>query len=312
MSLLTRDSAHPPPADFAPVARLASMPSVRRRRWSSVATLLGGRIGLSLLGITVLMAILAPIAAPFDPFDLSGQPLGAPSARHLMGTDAIGRDLFSGLLFGARTSLSIAMAVSLIASLIGVAIGMVAGYRGGVVDALLMRLTELFQVLPRFFLVVIAIALFGTGVDRLVLTLGLTAWPVAARVVRGEVISMRELDFIRAAEATGASSMRVMWHELLPNVLPSAVVLMGLTFGQTLLVEGSLGFLGLGDPNALSWGLLASQSQGFLRVAWWLAFFPGLAITIAVLGVNLLSDALSTALMGAIRLRKAEARDPRP
>lgn len=145
---------------------------------------------------------------------------------------------------------------------------------------------------------IVAIALFGPGLDRVVLTLGLTSWPVLARVVRGEVVAMRDLAFVSAAEATGASPARILWHELLPNVLPNVVVLLCLLFGQVLLVAASLGFLGLGDPNALSWGLLAGQAQGLLRVAWWLALFPGLAIMVTVLGVNLLADALSVALAG--------------
>jgi peptide/nickel transport system permease protein len=287
-----------PSGELTPIAALTTLGSARRARWIAVVGLPAGRIGFALLGLVVALAALAPQIAPHDPFALTGRPLLAPSIRHVMGTDALGRDVFSGILYGARTSLLVGMAAALIAFLFGVSVGIVAGYRGGVIDSLLMRLTELFQVLPRFFLVVIAVALFGAGVDRLILTLGLTSWPVLARVVRSEVVSMCELDFIRAAKATGGSNVRIIWRELLPNVIPSAIVLLGLTFGQVLLVEGSLGFLGLGDPNALSWGQLASQSQGFLRVAWWLAFFPGLAITVAVVGANLAADALSTAFPG--------------
>lgn len=257
-----------------------------------------GAIGLVLTSAALATALVTPLLATVDPFALTGPVLAHPSAHHLMGTDALGRDLFSGVLHGARTSLLIAGAVTLLTLVWGTGVGMVAGYRGGVVDDLLMRATEMFQVLPRFFLVIVAIALFGPGLDRIVLVLGLTSWPVLARVVRGEVVAMRELAFVSAAEATGASSARIIWHELLPNVLPNVVVLLCLLFGQVLLVEASLGFLGLGDPNVLSWGLLAGQAQGFLRVAWWLALFPGLAIMLTVLGVNLLADALSAVLGG--------------
>jgi len=253
----------------------------------------GGAIGLTLTGAAVVTAILAPALTTIDPFALSGPVLGAPSAQHLMGTDALGRDLFSGVVHGTRTSLLVATAVTLLTFVCGTGVGLVAGYRGGLLDDLLMRATELFQVLPRFFLVIVAIALFGPGIDRIVVILGLTSWPVLARVVRGEIIAMRDLAFVRAAEAAGASRMRIVGRELLPNVMPSVVVLLCLLFAQVLLVEASLGFLGLGDPNVLSWGLLAGQAQGFLRVAWWLAFFPGLAIMMTVLGVNLLADALS-------------------
>lgn len=256
-------------------------------------------VGFTLVATTILLALLAPLIAIADPFALVAPPLSAPSLAHPMGSDAIGRDLFSGVLHGARTSLSIASAVTLLAFTCGAAVGMTAGYRGGWLDDVLMRVTELFQVLPRFFFVVVAIALFGPGVDRVVLALGLTSWPVLARVMRGEVIALRELEFIVAAQAAGSSGPRLVWRQLLPNVLPAAAVLLGLLFGQVLLVEASLGFLGLGDPNTLSWGVLAGQAQGFLRVAWWLSLFPGLAIAIAVLGVNLLADAWAGALGGA-------------
>ena len=255
-------------------------------------------IGSALLVALALIALGADRIALYDPFATSDEVLRPPSAAHPLGTDDLGRDLFSGVVHGARVSLLVGLVSALTATVIGVAVGGIAGFAGGLIDDALMRITELFQVLPRFFLVVVAIALFGPGLDRLVLTLGLTSWPVLARVLRGEVLSMRHLEFVRAAEATGASGARVLWRHLLPNVLPSAAVLLGLLFGQVLLVEASLGFLGLGDPNALSWGVLAGQAQGYLRVAWWLPLFPGLAITVAVLGSNLLADALSTALGG--------------
>lgn len=259
----------------------------------------GGRIGAALTATTLLMAVLAPVLATDDPFALAAPPLLPPSLSHLMGTDSIGRDLFSGVLYGARTSLLVAASVSLLAFLCGALVGLTAGWSGGLLDDLLMRMTELFQVVPRFFLVVVAVALFGPGVDRVVLTLGLSSWPVLARVIRGEVLALRGLDFIVAARASGASGMRIAWRALLPHVMSSAVVILGLLFGQVILLEASLGFLGLGDPNALSWGVLAGQAQGFVRVAWWLALFPGLAIVVAVLGVNLLADAWAGVLGGA-------------
>lgn len=283
-------------AELAPAGSALARVLMRRSTFAAVVALPAGKAGLALMGVTLVTALLAPVLATTDPYALTGPTLAPPSLTHLMGTDALGRDMFSGVVYGARTSLLVAFAVGALAFVCGVGIGMLAGYRGGLLDDVLMRITELFQVLPRFFLVVVAIALFGPGIDRLVLILGLTSWPVLARVVRGVVLTMRDLDFVRAAEATGATEARILWHEVLPNVLPSALVLLGLLFGQVLLIEASLGFLGLGDPNALSWGVLAGQAQGFLRVAWWLPLFPGLAITMAVLGLNLLADALSAAL----------------
>lgn len=262
--------------------------------WSRAIRRLSGRLGMVLTLFVVATAIAAPFLTRIDPFALAGDSLVAPNATHWMGTDALGRDLFSGIVFGARTSLVVAAAVSALAFIVGMVFGLVGGYVGGWVDDVLLRLTELTQVLPRFFLVIVVVALWGPGMDHLVWTLAIASWPLIARVVRGEVLALRQLDFVVAAEASGASISHILWRVVLPNVLPGALVIVGLLFGQVILIESSLGFLGLGDPNAMSWGLLAGQAQPLLRVAWWLSVFPGLAITSAVLGINLLADALST------------------
>ena len=282
-------------ADLAPVAEAPPATRLRRVVRGDVLRRASGKIGLACVALVLGMAFFGPLLAPHDPFAITGGSLVPPSAGHPMGTDALGRDVFSAVLYGARTSLVVSGAVCLIAMVCGTLAGMLAGYYGGWIDDALMRTTELFQVIPRFFFAVIAIALFGPGLDRIVLTLGLTSWPVLARLVRGEVIAMRDLDFIRAAHALGAPARHIVRYQLLPNVLPSIVVALGLLFGQVLLLEATLGFLGLGDPGAISWGMLAAQAQGYLRVAWWLALFPGLAITLTVLGVNLLADASSSA-----------------
>ncbi|MGQ0540039.1 MAG: ABC transporter permease [Gemmatimonadaceae bacterium] len=273
---------------FEPLRALA-----RRPLLPSLIARPAGRIALGLITLTLAAAFVLPLLPLVDPFLLVGAPLSAPSLAHPMGTDALGRDLFSGVINGARMSLFIAMAVTTLAFVCGAAVGLLAGYYGGAIDDALMRLTELFQVVPRFFLVALALALFGPGVNCLVLVLGLTSWTVLARVVRGEVLALRELDFIRASQSLGATDMHIVRRAMLPHVLPSAIVVVGLLFGQVLLIEASLGFVGLGDPNALSWGSLVARAQGFVRAAWWLPFFPGLAILVAVLAVNLLADALS-------------------
>lgn len=285
-------TAELPGAGTLPVA------SPRRHLLATIAATPAGAAGLGLTTLALLAALFAPLLAPADPFALSGPPLTPPSRAHLMGTDGLGRDLLSGVLYGARTSLLVAGAVGALAFALGAAIGLVSGYRGGRLDDLLMRSTEMVQVLPRFFLAIVAIALLGPGLDRIVIVLGITSWPVLARVVRAEALSLRSLDFVRAAEASGASGARIVIRELLPNALPSAMVVLGLLLGQVLLIEASLGFLGLGDPNVVTWGGLAGQAQSYLRVAWWLPLFPGLAIAATVLGFNLLGDALSDALGG--------------
>jgi peptide/nickel transport system permease protein len=251
---------------------------------------------LTLLLVTV--GVLAPWLAPTDPFAVDGPPLSAPSADFPMGTDALGRDLLSGVVYGARTSLVVAGSVALIVVVIGAAVGLLSGYLGGWVDDVLMRGTEIFQVLPRFFLALVVIAFFGPGLDRLVLLLGITSWPLLARVVRAETFSLRHREFVEAARVHGASQTRILLREILPNALPPGIALVGLVLAQAILIEASLGFLGLGDPNVTSWGTLASEAQRFLRVAWWLSLFPGGAILLAVLGLNLLGDAVTDVVTG--------------
>lgn len=273
-------------------------PGAPGSRFAAAARTLPGMVGLAMIGVTILGAVLAPLLGTTDPAALTGPVLAPPSRDHPMGTDALGRDLYSAVLFGARTSLLIAVAASLLAFGSGLTVGLVSGHATRAWDDALMRVTELVQVVPRFLLIIVAVALFGAGMSVLVLTIGLTSWPAIARAVRAEVRSLREVEFVRAARAMGATGLRVLRRELLPNVLPTALTMLGLSFGQVLLLEASLGFLGASDPNALSWGMLAGQAQSFLRVAWWLPVFPGLAITVAVLGVNLVVDAWSRTQRG--------------
>ena len=256
----------------------------------------GGVVGVVLTGATLGVGLLADALAPSDPFRSVGAPLRPPSGAHLMGTDNLGRDLFSAVVQGARTSMIVVVGAAAIASAIGLGMGALSGYRGGVLDDLLMRLTEMFQSVPRFFLALLVVALFGADLKNLVLVLGLTSWPLLARVVRAESLSVRQREFVQAARAVGASDARVIVRHVLPNVFPAALVVIALMGSRVIVLEASLSFLGLGDPNAISWGLLASNSQEFMRVAWWMTLFPGVAIVIAVLGLNLLSDALNDVL----------------
>lgn len=257
-----------------------------------------GAAGGALTALVLTVGLLADVLAPADPLLPVGPSLSPPSRAHLMGTDALGRDLLSGVVHGARTSVLIVVLVGAIVLVVGLAVGLASGYRGGRTDDVLMRVTELIQVLPRFFLAVVAIALFGPGLELLVVVLGLTSWATLARVVRAEVLTVSREDFVDSARALGASHLRIVCRHVLPNALPPAVVYLGLVLAQVLLLEASLGFLGLGDPNLVSWGYLAGQAQEFLRVAWWLSFFPGLAIALAVLGLNLFGDGLTRAMGG--------------
>jgi peptide/nickel transport system permease protein len=274
-------------------ARRAARVSAVRRGLRRFARTPSAVVGLVLTLTVLAVAALADLIAPHDPLAIVGPPLAAPSAAFPMGTDDLGRDLLSGIIVGARTSAAVAIGVGALVLGIGLPIGIASGYRGGIVDDLLMRFTEVFQILPRFFLAIVVIALFGPGLDRLIIVLGVTSWPILARIVRAQTLSLREREFVDAARALGSSETRVVRHELLPNVLPATLVILALIVGQVLLIEASLGFLGLGDPNAISWGYLAGQAQRFLRVAWWLSLFPGIALVLAVLAFNLLSDGLN-------------------
>ena len=254
-------------------------------------------IGLALVIPFGVLALFADQIAPGDPFDTSAGPaFTPPSADHLMGTDNLGRDLASGIVHGANTSLTIILWVLAISALIGITVGSIAGYYGGAIDVVIMRTADLFQVVPRFFLALLVIAYYGPGTDRLILLLGLTSWPFLARVVRGEALTLRRREFVEAARATGASGFRILVRQVIPNLLPVAVVVLTLFASRIILIEAGLAFLGLGDQNRISWGLLANHAQQFLHLAWWMAVFPGLAIALTVLGLNLVGDSVNEAL----------------
>jgi peptide/nickel transport system permease protein len=268
---------------------------------------LAGWLGLALTAPVVVVALLADRLAPYDPFAIVGPALSPPSATFRLGTDDLGRDVLSAIVHGSRTALFIIVTVAVVVLVIGAVIGAISGYVGGWVDDLLMRATEAVQVLPRFFLALVVLAIFGPGLDRLALVLGLTSWPMAARVVRAEVMTLRERPFVEAARAAGATHLRILRREILPLALPPAVALVLLVAGQAVLIEASLGFLGLGDPSVVSWGVLAANAQRFLRTAWWLAVFPGLAIVITVTGFDL----LGAWFVGGTRRRGRRRRPPR-
>jgi peptide/nickel transport system permease protein len=255
-----------------------------------------GLLGLALMAGFVVVALGADVLAPGDPFAAVAPPLSPPSAANTFGTDDLGRDLRAAVVHGARTSLLVAACASVFASAMGIGIGGVAGFRPGPVDDALMRVTEFVQVVPRFFLAVVVIALAGPGLDRLILVLGLTGWPPIARVVRAETLSLRSREFVAAAHALGAPSSRVLLRHVLPHALPATLVAVSVSAAGTVLLEAGLSFLGLGDPTVMSWGYLAHNAHLFFRAGWWLAVFPGLAIALAVLGLTLVADALDDLL----------------
>lgn len=292
-------------------ASVTSEGSAHRRASPTVRafTTPAGAAGLTLSVALLVVAALAPAVAPADPFASVAAPLLPPTPAHPLGTDDLGRDLLSGILHGGRTSLVVVLGVTVLAAVIGIAVGATSGYCGGAVDDLLMRGTELVQVVPRFFLAVVVIALFGPGLDRVVVVLGLTSWPAIARVLRAQTLSLRRREFVDAARSLGAPASRVLLRHVLPNALPPTVVVISLNAASVILLEAGLSFIGLGDPHAMSWGYLASNAQRFLRVAWWLALFPGVAIALGVLSLNLLGDTLNELLDPH---RRAAHAAPRP
>jgi peptide/nickel transport system permease protein len=252
-------------------------------------------IGTLLLVVLVSMALGANQLTSHDPFATSNDVLRPPSAAHLLGTDDLGRDLFSGVVHGARVSLLIGLVSAVTATVIGVAVGGVAGYAGGLLDDGLMRMTELFQVIPRFFLALIVVAVLGSNIWLIVLLLGLTYWPGTARLLRSEVLSLRTRDYVLAARAVGMRESRILVRHVLPGALPPIITQAALHVGGAILIEAGLSFLGLGDRNVVSWGALLNDAQQFVRVAWWMSAFPGLAITLTVLSLNLIADGLNDA-----------------
>jgi peptide/nickel transport system permease protein len=263
--------------------------------WSRFRRQPAALAGLALLLALILTALGADRIAPYDPFATSDEVLSAPSAAHPFGTDDLGRDLFSAVVHGARVSLLVGLVSAITATLIGVVVGGLAGYTGGLVDDGLMRLTELFQIVPRFFLALIVVALLGSSVWLIVLLLGLTYWPGTARLLRAQVLTLRARDYVLAARAMGVRERGVLLRHVLPGALPPVITQAAFHAGGAILVEAGLSFLGLGDRNVVSWGALLNDAQQFVRQAWWMSAFPGLAITLTVLGLNLLADGLNEA-----------------
>ncbi|MBK0000853.1 ABC transporter permease [Erwinia sp. S38] len=256
-----------------------------------------GIAGLIILLLTVAMAVIAPWLFPGDPLDMVASPLLAPFTDPAwpLGTDAMGRDLAAGIFHGARVSLLIGLGATLIGLLLGTLVGSLSGYFGGSVDYLLMRITTLFQTMPAFLLVIIILAISTPTVTLITLSIGATTWPTIARLVRAEFRTLRGSDFVLAARCQGFSSAHIIFREMLPNALPAIVVTSSVMVASAILMEAALSFLGLGDPNVVSWGFLIGSGREMLRTAWYLTAEPGVALVITLLGLNLLGDALNDA-----------------
>ena len=273
--------------------------------WRSLLGNPSALAGLVLLIGFVLLALFANRLFPGDPLDMVAAPFEWPGAdpQYWLGTDSLGRDVAAGIAHGTRVSLLIGASSAAIGLLIGTLVGAIGGFFGGIVDDLLVRVTELFQTLPSFLLVIVLVAIGRPSVSMIALAIGVASWPTVARIVRAEFRTLRQADFVLAARSHGFSNARIIFGEILPNALPPVIVTASVMVASAILIESSLSFLGMGDPNAVSWGTMIGAGRDALRTAWYLTAIPGVAIVLAVLALNLLGDGLNDALNPRLRQR---------
>ena len=266
----------------------------------------GAVAGLAIMAVVVIVALTAPLLVPIDPMSTRGRPLLPPGGEFMFGTDMLGRDVFAGIVHGARVSLMIGLISTVIAVVIGVTMGAVAGFFGGWVDDVLVRITEFFQTIPSFIFAILLVAIMTPSLGSIVTSIAVVTWPPIARLARSEFMSLRAREFVEAAVLSGVSRARIIIFEVLPNAVSPLIVMGSLMIATAILTESALSFLGLGDPNRISWGYMIGAARTVFRQAWWLSVFPGLAIALTVLAINLvgegLNDALNPHLKGRVRV----------
>lgn len=266
--------------------------------WKRFARNKGAVVGLFIIACVVLLAAFAPLLYPDSPWRMVQRPFLAPLAvdGFWFGTDTLGRDIGAGLAHGARVSLLVGIVSTVVALSIGVTLGALAGYYGGLLDDALMRFTEFFQTIPNFALAIVLVAIFQPSLTSIVLAIAIVSWPPVARLVRGEFLSLRSREFVQASVVLGQSNARIILTQILPNTLSPVIVMASLMVATAILLESSLSFLGLGDPNQMSWGYMIGAARTVIRQAWWMSFFPGIAILLTVLALNLVGEGLNDAL----------------
>lgn len=255
---------------------------------------IGGILGVAILLSFIFVRLVLPLVLEGDPTTISVDLLAPPSWAHPFGTDDLGRDVFLQFVDGVQVSFIVGFAAAAATCLLGVVVGSYAGFSGGRVDLLLMRITEMFQVIPTFVLAAVIVAMWGPGLIRVVIVIALLAWPQVALVIRGEVLRIKKLDFVDSVRCLGYSEGYILVREIVPNALRPVLALGTLAVGQAILLEASLSFLGLSDPALISWGRMLATGQNYLLNAWWMSVFPGLAIFATVLSCNLVGDALGS------------------
>jgi len=251
-------------------------------------------LGLVLLIAICAIALAAPLVTWYPPLRSAvGSPFLPPTANYPFGTDDLGRDIYSNVIYGARTSMIVGLLAAGISVLIGILVGAFSGYYGGKLDDLLMRSSEVFLVLPTFLLALIIVAIFGTNINNIIFAIAIVSWPRTARLLRAEFLTMKEREFVEAARVLGSKNIDIMLSEILPNAIFPVIVNASLEVATAILTEAGLSFLGAGDPNVPSWGLMLNNAQNYLRVAWWMAAFPGAMLFITCLSLNLVGDGLN-------------------
>ncbi|WP_454721820.1 MULTISPECIES: ABC transporter permease [Cupriavidus] len=291
-------------AGSEPAAAPAAVPHPARDAWRMFLRSRAALAGMLLLACIVAVALFGPVVYDADPFAIVAAPQTAPGDPDAwLGTDQLGRDVLAGLVYGGRASLAVGVVAAVLSALIGLTAGALAGYYGGGVDEALTRVMEFFQVLPALLFAMVLVTLFSPSLTTISLAIGITSWTATARLTRAEFMRLRDLDFVRAERAIGAGNARIIWRVILPNALPPLVVSGTMAIGSAILFEAGLSFLGLGDPNRMSWGLMIGSSRPYLLTCWWAVVFPGLAIFASVLSISLIGDGLNDALNPKLRER---------
>ncbi|SIT32037.1 ABC transporter permease [Achromobacter sp. MFA1 R4] len=252
--------------------------------------------GVLLLAAILALTIFGPMAMQADPFEIAAAPMEPPGGEMLLGSDYLGRDVLTGMIYGGRATLLVGVVAAVLSMAIGITIGALAGYYGGWIDETLMRITEFFQVLPTLLFAMVLVTLFTPSLATIAVAIGVVSWTGTARLARGEFLRLKRREYVLAERVIGAGDARIIWRVILPNALAPLIVSATLAIGTAILFEAGLSFLGLGDPNVMSWGLMIGSNRPYILTAWWAVTLPGAAIFLTVLAVSLIGDGLNDAL----------------
>lgn len=254
------------------------------------------KVGVILLTIIILLAAFAPVIATHDPFSLDGNMIAPPSSENLLGTDGLGRDVFSGILYGARTSILVGLVAATISGVLGTLIGGFAGYYGGKFDRIVSEIINVFLMLPTFFLILIIVALFGSSLLNVMIVIGLTTWTGNAVLMRAQALTLRERTFVKSLKAIGESRFSILVKHIIPNGIFPIIANTTMNISGAILTESALSFLGLGDPNMISWGQMVYHGKSYLVNGWWISTFSGAIIVVTVLAFYLIGDGMNSVL----------------